>query len=203
MPANPIERRKSSGKTSSPASEAATVRPEKATVRPAVAMVRRSATLDVRIHCALLAEPRHDQQRVVDGEAEPEHRDDVDGVDRDVATRLEEARAPRVAQPQTKAIARQPGRDEPPKMTRSSTRSTGVDISSATGEVAAPPVRSSRRRGAVLRRRAPSARRCERRSIRGRLDGVFAGRGRRELDLDRDRVAVGGYSWSGSGRAET
>jgi hypothetical protein len=40
---SPIERRKSSGKTSRPASDAATVAPENATVRPAVAIVATTA----------------------------------------------------------------------------------------------------------------------------------------------------------------
>ena len=43
MPPNPIERRNTCGKISSPASETATVTPETATVRPAVAIVRASA----------------------------------------------------------------------------------------------------------------------------------------------------------------
>jgi hypothetical protein len=43
IPPKPIERRKTCGKISSPASDTATVIPETATVRPAVAIVRASA----------------------------------------------------------------------------------------------------------------------------------------------------------------
>ena len=132
MPPKPIERRNTCGKNSRDASEIATVRPENATVRPAVAIVVRSAASVSLPDADLLAEPADDEQRVVDRQPEPEHRDDVDREDRDVGDRLSSrsiVNAPRIASPPTAS-----GRlaaVSPPKMTTSSTSTIGIEIGSA------------------------------------------------------------------------
>ena len=98
----PIERRKPSGKTASVATAAPTVTDEKAIVRPAV----RSVVAD-RIRAAqLLPVARHQQQAVVDGEAEPGAGDDVERVGRDGRDRVEHA------QEQERREDRQPAHDE-------------------------------------------------------------------------------------------
>ncbi len=85
MPPAPMDRRKFWGKSSSEDSATATVSPENATVRPAVATVRATASSTEEPRAQLLPEAGHHEQRVVDGQAQAEHRHDVDGEDRDVA----------------------------------------------------------------------------------------------------------------------
>ena len=89
IPPNPIERRNTCGKNSSEPSAIATVSPENATVRPAVAIVVTSAdsvSLPARTSSR---NRRHDEQRVVDREAETQHGDDVDREDRHVGDQAE------------------------------------------------------------------------------------------------------------------
>ncbi len=76
-PPMPIDRMNGTGTNSSSASPIATVIPEKITARPAVAIVRTIAASVVSRAVELLPVARHDQQRVVDGEPEPDQLDEV------------------------------------------------------------------------------------------------------------------------------
>ena len=82
IPPMPIERRKPSGKTSSEAIAAATVRALNSTVRPAVCSVRAIASRPGPVRGELLAVARHHEQAVVDGQAEAHRRDQVQREDR-------------------------------------------------------------------------------------------------------------------------
>ncbi len=113
MPARPIERRNGSGNTVRPASATATVNPENRTVRPAVPDARSTAGPTCGVDRAFLAEPVDDQQRVVDGEADREHRHDLDRVDGDVGHLAErEKDAERAGHAGDRDDQRQPGGDQ-------------------------------------------------------------------------------------------
>ena len=77
MPPIAIERRNICGNTNRPSRLAATVTPENATARPVVDMASTTSALDAERVRQLLAVAVHEEQRVVDREAEPEQRDDV------------------------------------------------------------------------------------------------------------------------------
>ena len=133
IPPKPIERRKTCGKISSPASETATVSPETATVRPAVAIVRTIAVLGVGCAAQLLPEPADHEQAVVDRQAQPEDRDDVDREHRHVGDQREQPRsavnAPRIAT--TPITSGRLAATTLPKISTSSTSRIGIDSVSA------------------------------------------------------------------------
>ncbi len=79
-PATPIETSAVPGVEEQPERPIATVSPLKMIARPAVAMVVRERVLDAVPGAELFAEPRHDEQRIVDGDAEADQRDDVHRV---------------------------------------------------------------------------------------------------------------------------
>ena len=79
-----------SGIATSSASPSATAMPEKTTARPAVSIVRTTASSFVEPARELLAEAVDDQQRVVDGDPEPDQLHEV----RRVGRRLGEVRDP-------------------------------------------------------------------------------------------------------------
>ena len=77
-PPTPSERMNGTGTNRSSASPIATVAPEKTTARPAVAIVRTTASSAGPVVAGeLLAEAVDDEQRVVDGEPEPDQLDEV------------------------------------------------------------------------------------------------------------------------------
>ena len=67
-----------SGVSSSAAKPTTTVMPDVITATPAVANVRTAAACGLRPGVQLFAKPRHDQQRIVDADAEADHRDHVE-----------------------------------------------------------------------------------------------------------------------------
>ena len=80
-PPTPIERMKGRGMRTRSARPIATVMPEKIVARPAVAMVRSRAACGSSSARQLLPVAEHHQHRVVDGDREPDERDDVRHVD--------------------------------------------------------------------------------------------------------------------------
>ena len=70
-------RRNGSGTSTSAASDTATVTPLNSTLRPAVPIAMRTASSLSAPAVALLAPAGDDEQRVVDGDAEPDERDEV------------------------------------------------------------------------------------------------------------------------------
>ena len=67
---------KSSPMNASPETEIATVSPAKRTARPADEPASAAATRGGKTVVEQLSEPRHDEQRVVDPDPEPDHRDE-------------------------------------------------------------------------------------------------------------------------------
>ena len=112
IPPKPIERRKTCGKISSPASAIATVSPETATVRPAVAIVRTTASSVLSPRPQLLPEAADHEQAVVDRQPEPEDGDHVDREHRHVGDQGEQPQRGERAEDRGDADGqRQPGRD--------------------------------------------------------------------------------------------
>ena len=77
MPARPNDRTNGTGTSSSTPRPMPTVTPENTTARTAVRIVTATASATSRPAVELLAEPVHDQQRVVDRDAEADQRHDV------------------------------------------------------------------------------------------------------------------------------
>ena len=110
----------------------ATAMPLKATALPAVATARSTASADGPAAPQLLAEPADDEQRIVDGEREAEHRRDVEHEDAHLDLlrhEVDQARLLGIASPATRSGM--PAATIEAKTRMSTTATTGSDTSSA------------------------------------------------------------------------